>query len=58
MFKIVAWPMQHCACSVHAWLSRRPACTERAWGLHGPKYSDLFPTFVFLAGIKPEDGNF
>ena len=39
MFKKLFWPMQHCARSVHALLSRKPACTERAWGLHGPKYS-------------------
>ena len=39
MFNKLFWPMQHCARSVHALLSRKPACTERAWGLHGPKYS-------------------
>ena len=34
-FKKLVWPMQHCACSAHALLSRKPACTECAWGSHG-----------------------
>ena len=59
MFKKLFWPMQHCARSIHALLSRKPACTERAWGLHGPKYSFIrqfytsFQCYIQLLGLLP-----
>ena len=55
MFKIVYWPMQPCARSVHALLSRRSACTERAQGcMDQNTFLNMFLFLKYFCGIfKP-----
>ena len=55
MFKIGFWPMQPCARSVHALLSRRSACTERSQGCMGQNtFLNMYLFLKYFCGIfKP-----